>query len=517
MKPTRRHAKLQSRFARAVSEWDEIGIMSCISKNSSAAVHLAQSEAGMYALVVAARVGRVAIIRRLIALGTPVNVENSTTGFSPLQHAAMNGELKSMEVILDEGEANINLQTYEKATALHLATMIGRTDALMLLLARGARVNIKNEFGHTAHHFAIINGNVPLLRILLNERGSVDRDSGHGLSLLNCSARHPDVEVLRLLISHYPHAIQKTADISNLIELAILSRCGRRYAEALIDIAVGLTGKGRLVNCDLAFYFAAHSSNRHYVDVLLLALGRRVIDIKHYIRSLSVTAAIENGNFKTVRDVARYGLELNDFAVQSLTHLTDAVRAGKSSIVRMLLAFGAVADPTDPCQEFTEFPFLHAVSSGNFRMARLLLKNGADVENSCSSRRPFAEAAIHGQKDMMQFLVTSGANPHSVNADGSNALIAMVRYCNDFGQERKVKVMESLMSEYGLDIASRTKKSKTALHIAAKRGLVKAVNILVRHGADVNARLEDGKKISIMRYSCLNILVKFTTVGALFC
>jgi ankyrin repeat protein len=66
-----------------------------------------------------------------------------------LHIAAGRGALDDMEVLMDAG-ANVNAAGDLGNTPLHDAALLGQTQAALLLLRRGARTDIRNEFGETA-------------------------------------------------------------------------------------------------------------------------------------------------------------------------------------------------------------------------------------------------------------------------------------------------------------------------------------------------------------------------------
>lgn len=54
----------------------------------------------------------------------------------------------------DNGNLNVNSQTYENDTPLHIACIWGDLQAVDLLLTAGSRVDAKNDMGYTPLHFA---------------------------------------------------------------------------------------------------------------------------------------------------------------------------------------------------------------------------------------------------------------------------------------------------------------------------------------------------------------------------
>ena len=68
-----------------------------------------------------------------------------------LHDCASNGDLKGLCHFLDAGE-NINGLNYRGWTPLHCASWAGHLNCVRVLLERGAKKNIKDDFGWTPFH-----------------------------------------------------------------------------------------------------------------------------------------------------------------------------------------------------------------------------------------------------------------------------------------------------------------------------------------------------------------------------
>ena len=102
----------------------------------------------------------------LAAAPEDLNLPEDKGQETPLHLAAENCHSNVVVLLLDKG-AKINMTDQAKATPLHLAAQEGCADVVEILLARGARVNERDDQGRTPlkraelwHQDAI----VPLLR-----------------------------------------------------------------------------------------------------------------------------------------------------------------------------------------------------------------------------------------------------------------------------------------------------------------------------------------------------------------
>src|SRR5690606_26318641 len=94
---------------------------------------------------------------------------------------------------------------------------------------------------------------------------------------------------------------------------------------------------------------------------------------------------------------------------------------------------------------------------------------------------PMSEAAVLGNADLIKKLLKAGADPESPNADGQTALMIVARSNN-------VKAAEVLIKA-GADVnATETWKGQTAVIWAAAQSQPEMLKLLLKHGGDPDAR-----------------------------
>ncbi|WP_211231795.1 ankyrin repeat domain-containing protein [Ottowia thiooxydans] len=100
-------------------------------------------------LMMASFKGYLDLAQRLIQKGADVN----KPGWTPLHYAATNGQLKLMELLLEE-HAFIDAQSPNGTTPLMMAASYGAPEAVKLLIQAGADLQMRNQKGLTALDFA---------------------------------------------------------------------------------------------------------------------------------------------------------------------------------------------------------------------------------------------------------------------------------------------------------------------------------------------------------------------------
>jgi len=165
-----------------------------------------------------------------------------------------------------------------------------------------------------------------------------------------------------------------------------------------------------------------------------------------------------------------------------------------------------------------------AFSSGDQARVVALLRNGADIEEHNSHGwTSLMAASLHGQVDLARLLLDHGADLHAVNAEGKTAihyaamrggaeavrllvrLGAEVNRADTFGgytplhlaaahcnRETVEETCAALLAA-GADVDAHNKWGTTALWSAATAGRGELVDFLLRHGANLEIRDQEGR------------------------
>jgi len=166
-------------------------------------------------------------------------------------------------------------------------------------------------------------------------------------------------------------------------------------------------------------------------------------------------------------------------SVRAADSLPDAVQAGNLNAAIAMLEAGT--DPNTLSVDGTTA--LHwSVYHRNLAMTRQLLLAGAnpDLANDFGAT-PMSLAAEHGDFAIMESLLQAGGDPESPNAEDQTLLMAVARTGRlDTAQ---------LLLDHGANVnAKENWGGQTALMWAAAQRQPEMVRLLIEHGADVNAR-----------------------------
>ncbi|CAE7321424.1 Ank3 [Symbiodinium natans] len=120
-------------------------------------------------LCVAARLGRLKVVRVLLAARAELEARDST-GMTPLSVACAGDEVRVAMALL-QARAALEARDHLGQTPLWHATDVrGGVRLARLLLEAGARRNISNRYGHTLRQKLAARGSIQILRLLSNRR-----------------------------------------------------------------------------------------------------------------------------------------------------------------------------------------------------------------------------------------------------------------------------------------------------------------------------------------------------------
>uniref|UniRef100_A0A8C0CYH5 Ankyrin repeat and SOCS box containing 14 n=1 Tax=Balaenoptera musculus TaxID=9771 RepID=A0A8C0CYH5_BALMU len=130
-------------------------------------------------------------------------------------------------------------------------------------------------------------------------------------------------------------------------------------------------------------------------------------------------------------------------------------------------------------------PLLTAVLQDSYNMAALLISHGADVNLRCANERTaLHEAARLGRRDIVKLLLVSGAHPDPKSSYGFTPLALAA-------QSGHTKIMELLLQK-GANALGQASDSSSILLEAASGGNPDSVTLLLEYGADANIPKNSG-------------------------
>ena len=195
---------------------------------------------------------------------TPVTV--------PIHDSAELGDAEAVRAALREWPELLEAEDDKGLTPLHVAVTNAKTNVVLVLLARRARVQAATKFGWTPLHFAATNGFAPSVTLLLAYGANVNAQTTLGLTPLHLAARAGHLEVTRLLLESHAN-VNATEKSTGATPLHLAAENGRQAVVELL-LAKGADVNAPNANGETPLTIASASGLEAMADVLRRAGAR---------------------------------------------------------------------------------------------------------------------------------------------------------------------------------------------------------------------------------------------------
>lgn len=467
------------------------------------------------------------VVNLLLDYGADAEIRGEF-GATPLIIAVQKKYVKIIRVLLHY-EASTEVSDDLDKSPLSIALDHSSNEIIQMLLERGAKIDIDNDnLCCQLTQFAIRSGNLKLLKNLLDLGHDVSKPLEYSQSLLISAASSGQGEIFKLLLKR-GIIVDVKQDNYGLINAAL---CHMDIFEQLLDLGVEINVNSFKIQEQL--FVAARIGHESVVEKLLV----RGVDVNSHKRSKcnnALNCAIEEGHERIVNLLLDHGADVNirhpgvpaALCVAALngraniiklvldrgasidedkTLLSLAAKSGHVKVVELLLKRGAFVDVEGilhaACEENCSdgvvkqllecgakiegldsdglTPLLRATFNGHTRAVEVLLDHGANIEAEGTTRNtPLLFAAAKGYADIVRVLLDHGANIEARNAHSCTPLFLAV------SRENNQAVIEMLL-KHEANVEARNVFNETPLIVAASEGHLRAVDVLLDRGADIN-------------------------------
>ena len=358
----------------------------------------------------AAERGDTAAVRALLKDGADVNAAQGD-GMSALHWAADRGDAELAELLIYAG-ANHSAQTrIGQYTPLHLAAKSGSAAVATALVKAGADVNVRTTTsGVTPLHMAASSGSAETVNVLIDAKADVNaRESEAGQTPLIFAAGLNRVDAIKALLARGADPSVTT----KVIDVAKFNALDRAAADVQRKVLEGFVGKE-----------SEKLPSPSQIQAAIQA-GREVL------RTGKIPPPDPNAPPDPRRNFNPEEINPPVATKGGMTALLHAARQGYIASAEALLDGGAKIDQQNAGDGTT--PLLTAIINGQFDMAMMLIKRGADTNITAKNngvsplwaavnavwqpRTRFPqpqemELQKHTYLEVMQALLDNGADPN---------------------------------------------------------------------------------------------------------
>jgi ankyrin repeat protein len=415
-----------------------------------------QNNCGSTPLEIASRSGHEQAVQALLDLGADTTIHQTCAKCcqrSPLHSASLNGSEPVVDMLLQEAP-NLMTPDINGDTALHLAAQKNHFGVARLLLASGADVTAKDTFGKTALHLASEWGGLETAILLIEKGADVNSLDQRLFSPLHYALLYDHGNVAK-----YLHGLDTTV-------ITISDEEGYSYLHYTSMFGSDLLGKLLL-------------DDRLDIEALTTPLA----DSKS-ICGTPLVLASRNGQTTAAKKLLDHGANIHALCTQTQqSSLHMAVMGDHMSTVKLLVERGASVE----CRDADGDTPLISGSRNGSKSIEILLEAGADVnafnKNGCTALH---WSCYNGHESVVEQLLISGAQ----NRKDNNGLLPWHYAANGVGSE---PIIQLLLRYFPDSVNARGRSGCTALHSAAIQGNLPLVNLLLKNGAGIEAKTDDGE------------------------
>jgi ankyrin repeat protein len=402
----------------------------------------------------------------LLKAGAKVDTPNAL-GMTPVYTAAEHGNAAMLRRFLDAG-ASVTTTDAAGDTLLMAAVRAGNPDAVQLLLDRGAPVNATEpQYSHTALMWAVRGDNAPIMKLLIAKGATIGAATRVGEKPV---VRPPGTgggsHGVGIVRSGVPAQGEQQPTAGGMTALLLASRDGHlNAAKVLVEV-------GADVNV----------TDPNGMTPLLMALTNGQIDVAKFL--LEHGADPKRADWWG-RQPLWAAVDIRNLAVRSgaPTDENGVDRAAALEIIGMLLDRGV-----DVNAHVKEFP----------PMRRYMLPLASLEWVDFTGQTAFIRAAQAGDVPVMKLLLARGADPKITTFNGTTALMAAAGVNWVVGEtfsESPAVWMQAvqLCLDQGIDVNAVNAMGLQAVHGAANRGSDDIIELLAKHGAQLDRPDKEGR------------------------
>ncbi|RDD39278.1 Transient receptor potential cation channel subfamily A member 1 [Trichoplax sp. H2] len=373
-------------------------------------------------------------------------------GLTAIHFAVDSGSIKNTELCL-QYDADIENQSNDLLTPLHVAALNGFYDIVNQLIKRGSKVNTPDSASRTGLHYAAISNNVKIMKLLLDNDAYLEAMDGSLQTPLMVAVSHDCSDAIAFLLEQ--KAAISGQDIQGRTVLHIVADKGTSKSFKLIMQNGGIELLNVPDNGGLTPLLLAAESGALTILYQILTMYGDQIKVHEDSNGNNIYhLAAKNNHRDTIKALTVEGesfanVNARNILGQRAVHL--AAVNGNNRVIIMLTKRGADIN----CRDNRGFhPIHYAAKYGYSATVKLLLSldDKVDIYND-AKKTPLLIACEMGFSEVVQILLDHGADPTLLNDKGQNCLDIACEYrSEDIGLKIiKTKFWQRVMENRAYD------------------------------------------------------------------
>ena len=427
------------------------------------------------ALGMACKKGQIDTIDVLIKLGADINMTDPDGNTYLLKAVREDYSKEVVQAIINKG-GDVNAVNNNYVSALGMACQKGQIDTIDVLIKLGADINKTDPDGNTYLLKAVREDySKEVVQAIINNGGNVNATNNNCVSALGIACQKGQIDTIDVLITLGADINKTDPDGNTYLHKAVQEYYSHKVVQTIIDHGVNVNTRNK--TNETALMISTRMRDRNNINMLLKA--RANLDIVNTDHDSHLYLVFTKGWRKEVlHAMVDQGIYLKATNNKHETALSVPCSSRIEEAICAILSTGA-----DPNIVYADGDtYLHKAVYQDFskEVLQALVDHGVNVNarNDCNKTALSAAFSLRNE-DAVRVILTAGADPNIVDADGDTCLHKAVYHA--FSKE----VIQALIY-YGVNVNGRNDYNQTALSLAASKRNEDAISILLTAGADPN-------------------------------
>lgn len=352
-------------------------------------------------------------------------------GFSPLHRAAYPGYIEAAQALLSKG-ANPDVRDRSGVTPIDIAASNGHDDFIKYLVKAGATVDMADYSGKTPLHTAALAGKFSTVQTLVELGADPNRVDDEGWGSLHWASASPHADsskIIRWLIQAGagPNATDNEGKTvlhiaaANCVNPPISQRVPAEAAGQSVNaqrlqplLDAGIPVNARDLQGRTALHWLAWIGETHYRE------DAGGLPSFRYLTA-GIQCLLDSGADPSIKD--EYGRTAADYAAGEGYHETANLlmtASTRRNPGRQIMETGETRPPLKISEQSKlDSQLLAAADEGDLQKVQMLIDAGANPDSpGFSGGGPLHRAVLNGHREVVQFLLQSGASKYLRDSDG---------------------------------------------------------------------------------------------------
>ncbi|KAM3929137.1 uncharacterized protein RB166_006918 [Leptodactylus fuscus] len=451
------------------------------------------NKSGALCLHAAAKRGHTAVVKALLQKGAQVDARTKEN-YTALHIAVENCKPQVVQTLLGFGAQVQPKGGKDQETPLHIAARIKDGEKVAeILLKSGADVNMERANGETAMHVAAQYGNIKMIRALMEEGGEVTWQSKTRENALHTAVRHCHLPIVEVILDYLTNERSQSDAVACVNQpnqagetpLHLAAAMGKdmihceeedvRIIRLLLDHDADISGTTSQTG-ETPLHYCARMGNEDVLLEMIKHIGsnqmQQTMNRQEKNGWSPLLVAAERGHTGIIKILLQNHARVDVFDEHGKAALHLACENGHDKIADVLLWHKAFVN----AKTKLGLTPLHLCAQNGFNhLVKLLVETHlANIDiMSLTKRTPLHLAALNGQLDVCNSLLTMKADVYAADIQGQTPLHLAAE--NDHSE-----VVKLFLKHRPELVTSANMEGSTCAHIAAAKGSVAVIKELLK-------------------------------------